>query len=220
MYEFRLGDLLLPVTPENVQVKIKNQNSTVTLINNSEFNFIKPPGLTEVTFDALIPAFKYPFARYDRGFQNQKYFLDAFEKLKTDNLPFSFIVSRTLPDGTGLYDTDLWVSLEGYEIKEEAKNGFDITVSITLKQYVESQTEYLIIRDDGTAVIEKQRETQNAPLPKKEESYTVKKGDTLWAIAKYYYGDGSKYTSIAKANPSIVNPNLIYPGQTLVIPKT
>ena len=44
-------------------------------------------------------------------------------------------------------------------------------------------------------------------------SYTVKKGDTLSAIAKQY---GTTYQEIAKEN-NISNPNLIYPGQTLNI---
>ena len=47
--------------------------------------------------------------------------------------------------------------------------------------------------------------------------YIVNKGDTLWAIAKKYYGDGSKYPVIVKAN-NISNPDLIYPGQKLLIP--
>lgn len=54
---------------------------------------------------------------------------------------------------------------------------------------------------------------------KKQESvvsHTVKKGDTLWAIAKKYLGDGKKYTQIASEN-NIKNPNLIYPGQVFKI---
>jgi LysM repeat protein len=47
--------------------------------------------------------------------------------------------------------------------------------------------------------------------------YTVVKGDTLWAIAKRYYGDGNRYPEIARAN-NIENPNLIYIGQKLLIP--
>ena len=43
--------------------------------------------------------------------------------------------------------------------------------------------------------------------------YTVKKGDTLSAIAKQY---GTTYQEIAKAN-GISNPNKIYAGQTLTI---
>ena len=44
-------------------------------------------------------------------------------------------------------------------------------------------------------------------------TYTVKKGDTLSAIAQQY---GTTYQEIAKAN-GISNPNLIYEGQTLNI---
>lgn len=47
--------------------------------------------------------------------------------------------------------------------------------------------------------------------------YVVQKGDTLWAIAKKYYGDGSKYPKIASAN-GISNPNIIHVGQKLLIP--
>jgi nucleoid-associated protein YgaU len=43
-------------------------------------------------------------------------------------------------------------------------------------------------------------------------NYVVKKGDTLWAIAKKYLGSGTKYPQIASEN-NIKNPNLIYPGQ-------
>lgn len=49
--------------------------------------------------------------------------------------------------------------------------------------------------------------------------YTVRKGDTLWAIAKNYYGNGAKYTKIVDANKSLIkNPNLIYVGWVLTIP--
>lgn len=47
--------------------------------------------------------------------------------------------------------------------------------------------------------------------------HTVVKGDTLWAIAQRYYGNGSRYPEIAKAN-NISNPNIINVGQNLLIP--
>ena len=220
-YLFELGDLLLPVTPESVSFNISNQNTTINLIDETEFNFIKPPGLTEATFDARIPAFPYPFARYKNGvFLDQKYFREEFMKLKNSKKAFMFSISRELPSGKGLYDTKMLVSLEEYTIKEDAGTGFDITISVTLKQYIEHLTSIANISEDGkTATIEKTRESENAPSPVSNEMYTVKSGDTLWAIAKYYYNDGSKYTLLADANPDIVNPNLIYPGQTLMIPK-
>ena len=52
------------------------------------------------------------------------------------------------------------------------------------------------------------------------EFYTVVKGDTLWAIAKKAYGNGSKYNAIFEANkPMLKHPDKIYPGQSLRIPK-
>ena len=48
-------------------------------------------------------------------------------------------------------------------------------------------------------------------------TYTVKKGDTLWAIAQRYLGSGYKYKEIKDLNA--LNSDMIYPGQTLKIPK-
>ena len=219
MYIFKLGDITLPVTPEEYEEKIKNQNNTITLINGEQYNFLRPAGLTEISFDTVIPAVKYPFAVYENGFKEQKYYLDTFEKLKTEQKPFMFSVSRKFPDGKGLYDTKMNVSLEDYTIKEGSKQGFDLTVSIKLKQYIDLETVKIEMNDDGTASEIKERlESENSPEPNENTAYTVQKGDTLWALAKYYYGDGSLYGLIASEN-GIENPNLIYDGQTLVIPK-
>lgn len=47
--------------------------------------------------------------------------------------------------------------------------------------------------------------------------YTVVRGDTLWGIAKRFYGNGSRYPEIARAN-NIPNPDIIHVGQVLLIP--
>ncbi len=52
-------------------------------------------------------------------------------------------------------------------------------------------------------------------------TYTVKKGDNLWTLAKKFYGSGADYTRIYEANKNVIggNPNLIYPGQVFIIPQ-
>ena len=52
-------------------------------------------------------------------------------------------------------------------------------------------------------------------------TYTVKKGDNLWTLAKKLYGSGADYSKIYEANKDTIgkNPNLIYPGQTFTIPQ-
>jgi nucleoid-associated protein YgaU len=48
-------------------------------------------------------------------------------------------------------------------------------------------------------------------------SYTIKKGDTLWKIATQHYGDGKKWHQIADANPGLT-PSALRVGQTITLP--
>jgi hypothetical protein len=161
MYDVYLDKILLPVTPSKIQLKIKNQNKTVNLINEGEINILKQAGLTDITLTVLIPQMKYPFARYKSGFQGAAFFLDGFEKLKTTRgengkgQPFPFIIYRKTPNGKVLFNNEnLTVSMEDYTINEDADNGFDVSVDIKLKQY----------RPYGTKIIEiKEPETPNDP---------------------------------------------------------
>lgn len=52
------------------------------------------------------------------------------------------------------------------------------------------------------------------------QTATVVRGDSLWRISRQVYGHGLRYTQIYRANESqIRDPDLIYPGQVLVVPK-
>jgi nucleoid-associated protein YgaU len=67
-----------------------------------------------------------------------------------------------------------------------------------------------------------EKATGEPPAPAPEpppapRTYTVESGDTLWAIAERFYGDGNQYQRIADAS-GISNPDLIQPGQVLTIP--
>lgn len=58
-----------------------------------------------------------------------------------------------------------------------------------------------------------------AHVEKDETTYTVAPGDTLWAISARFLGNGARWKEIYEANrDKIKSPNLIYPGQTFVIP--
>jgi nucleoid-associated protein YgaU len=48
----------------------------------------------------------------------------------------------------------------------------------------------------------------------------VRKGDTLWALAKSNLGRASAWTCLVAANPSIGDPNRIYEGQNLILPSS
>lgn len=80
--------------------------------------------------------------------------------------------------------------------------------------------EKLIVAMGNVKGVAKVDESIRAAAPEPEATmYTVKSGDTLWAIAKTHYNDGNKYPAIFEANkPMLSDPDKIYPGQMLRIP--
>ena len=91
------------------------------------------------------------------------------------------------------------------------------TFSMEIKQVRIAKAAYVA---KGNKVTGKQTQvTKKTTTTTKKRYHTVKKGDTLWGIAKKYYGNGAQYKKIYNANKSkIKNPNLIYVGQKFLIP--
>lgn len=72
---------------------------------------------------------------------------------------------------------------------------------------------------EGIAQVDDQMEVVN-PEPE-ADFYTVERGDSLSKIAKKYYGNAMRYPEIFEANkPMLKDPDKIYPGQVLRIPKS
>ena len=195
MYRFYLANMLLPVTPSKLSVKTKNMNKTVTLINEGEVNIIKTKGLK-----------------------------DKLNRLKINKKPFQFIVKR--PKG---FKTNIKVTLEDLSITEDAKEGRDIKVSVTLKEYRHYGTKKVVFVQPTASAGEQPKqeekkeeakvaENRDSSTAQKPKTHIVKRGDTLWGLAKKYYGNGALYQRIVSANPKIKNPNLIIDGWELVIP--
>jgi LysM repeat protein len=221
-YYFYLGNVLLPIPPSKLELKISNNNKTYDLINYSQINVLKNPGLSSLEFEVVLPNTKYPFAMYKNNFQNAKYYLGVLENLKVNRSAFQFIVIRKFPNGKDIFNTNIKVALEEYTITDTTEEGFDTKVKIKLKQYKEYSTKkvQVTIKQYRPPAVTRTVTTNNTAVAKPSgQNYTVKRGDCLWNIAKRFYGNGAKYTTIYNANRSkIRNPNLIYPGQILWIP--
>lgn len=220
-YKMYLAGVLMPITPSKVKMKIGNQNETLTLIGGEEINILRSAALTDISFDLMFPQVPYPFT--NGNVQSAEYYLGLLERLKISKKPFQWILNRERPNGKPLFYTNMTASLEDYQITDDVEEGFDIVVSVSLKQYRHYGTKTVSMQRAGdgtgtpTAVIEEaKRETSTAP---QNTTYTVKNGDCLWNIAKKQLGDGSRYTEIYELNKDkIKNPNLIHAGQDLILP--
>ena len=75
---------------------------------------------------------------------------------------------------------------------------------------------FIYLPDDVQAVVDGKSETAVEPTPSEDyETYTVVSGDTLSGIASRY---GTTYQKLAEIN-NIADPNKIYVGQVLKVPK-
>lgn len=233
-YNFYIKDgsdvLTFPITPGELTIKVGSNNKVINLIDEGDINVLKSPSLVEVEFEARFPMRKYPYSREVSSFES---YFAKFQELKEEKKSFRFIVARTTPNGKRTWDTNLLMALEEFEITESADEGDDVLVSFKLKQYKEYGVKKVKVANStptttSTSDTPRATETHNS-----NETYPVKSGDCLWAIAKRYYGDGSKWTVIYNANKAVIestaekhrgkgkgssNGHWIYPNTTLTIP--
>jgi hypothetical protein len=229
-YQIYIGGELMPVTPSKIKAKYKGNNTEVDLINGVHINRINEYKLPEWSMSLLIPAFKYPFVN-EIGeaigvSRNRDYYLNHFNDLAARKQGFNFMIIRTLPNGdfdfgnnTGSFISNnngiiinTAVSLEDYTVTDDAGEGFDITIDVTLKKWVGYGTQKIKLDSNNNVVAS----SSSARVDTKQtaKSYTVKSGDTLYNICRAELGDGSKYKEIAELN-GIANADKIYIGQVI-----
>lgn len=199
MYYFFLGLMQLPVAPSKMAVKVNSKNKKINLINEGEVNLIKSPGLSEVSFDIRLPNSYYPWANYDSSlmgaatsfvtglvskhsrflnsvlgnspfsFKKSEVYLNQLEQYKKSKIPFRFIVTR-MKGMEMLFSTNMLVTLENYSVEEDARrDGFDVTVPVTLRQYrpFGTKTAHMETDKDGnkTVVVDEPRESLDVAIP-------------------------------------------------------
>ena len=205
--------ILLPVTPAEIEMKTGNRNKAVYILNFGEMNLAKKPGLQEIRFTALLPGRRYSFVQTEDGFHEPEYFLNCFKEYKATAKPVQLILFRRLADGTQLFCGNMDVLLEDYTVTEKGGEQGDFWVEMCWKEWKTAKSiRYSVKGQNGGNVLVEQGKERQAKTP--AVTYTVKKGDCLWNIAKKQLGDGTKYKEIAQKN-GISDPNRIYPGQVL-----
>lgn len=145
-FDFYIDDLLLPITPAKVTTKIKNKNEVVTLLNGEELNLLKKPGLTEFSFEFRVPSEDFPSVK---EYVSPQSVLNKLEDLKANKKSFQFIIIRTPYEPNLNNSVNKKVTVEDYDILEDADNGADLIIQIELKQYIPLKTKVVNINADA-----------------------------------------------------------------------
>ena len=204
---------LLPVTPAEIRTRTESRNKAVYILNFGEMNLAKKPGLQEISFTVLLPGRVYSFVQTEGIFHEPEFYWNLFREYKAAGKPVQLIVFRRLADGTQIFCGNMEVLLEDYTVTEKGGEQGDFWVELRWKEYRGAKSIRYDMKTEGgqTALIE-QGQARESRTP--TGTYTVRKGDCLWAIAKRELGDGTRYREIAEKN-GIADPSRIFPGQIL-----
>lgn len=197
-------ELTLPVTPATYSWIHHNTVETVTLDQTGEVNLGGVRRMGSATLqNCLFPAQLYPFC-VSGAVADPWHYLMQIERWIDAKTTVRFLVSGT--------PTNALVLIESLEYREQDGTN-DYYADITIRQ---TRTPTAAVLPAAGTVRKPQRPRKTGAASAR--TYTVAKGDTLWHIARKFYGDGSLCYRLAAANPTVKNPDLIYPGQQLVIP--
>ena len=205
----------LPVNPEELITSNKLNTEKYNILKLGEVVVASNKGLTTYSFETEFPYNIQPYVNSSKDFKGSDFWINLFETWNKNKAVVRFIATN----GLGR-DINTLVYIESFEVTEKAGEEGDKYVNFELTEYVEHKKKVSTIKTvKKTKAVAKKVSTPKTNPKATSKTYTVKSGDTLWAIAKTYYGNGAQYPKIYNANTNIIkNPNLIYPGQKLVIP--
>ena len=201
-----IGGTKLPVNPPEISYKLPTQHVRCELLGIGEVNVLRQARLAEVQIGGVLPPHSIPGVNPDAAapmtyIQQWQAMIEAREAVG-----MVYVGSD--------WDFSMNVGLENLEFTEQGGAVGWIEYRLTARKWVPYQAKSVATSGENPR-------TQNAPAAPTTQggSYTVQKGDSLWRIAQAMLGDGSRWPEIYALNgDAIGNPNLIFPGQTLVMP--
>ncbi|PKM71519.1 MAG: peptidoglycan-binding protein [Firmicutes bacterium HGW-Firmicutes-16] len=194
--------LVFPVTPSGFEVSHGIRIETVNIHTLGDTALAGYGTLPSFKVDCMLPAKDYPFNQPEAATDPYSYTrkLEAWCDART---VLRFVITETPINSP--------VKIEDITYGEKDGTG-DVYATVTLRKYRELSA----VQTQSSATGNTMRLAE-ATAAVTSETYTVKSGDTLSAIARKFYGDASLYPKLAKYN-GIKNANIISIGQVIKIP--
>lgn len=208
----------LPTNPEKIEKTSTQANEKYEVLGAGQIAVPTYLELAEYSLKEVeLPHAPSHYVETSGNFKGPDYYETLFNTWRAGKDPVRFIARNGITA-----DINTLVLIEECNPSETAGEEGDKYFDFKLLEYREFGFKSVAVVSTGT-ITKSMAKAAAAPKimknPKANKTYTVKSGDTLWGIAKRFYGSGAKYSTIFNANKGkIKNPNLIYPGQVLTIP--
>jgi len=210
--------LQLPVVPEELALESPFGVNKIEVAHKGAITIPGYRDLKSIALDSFFPKhYNASYCSY-KSFKSPESNRKKIEKWRDARKPIQLII-------TG-FDVSMPVLIEEFECKAQAGSPGDIYYTMKLVQYnkppstkVQPKVKTASAKSTGKKGTRTSKTSKKAVT--KNTKYTVKKDDCLWNISKKFYGDATKWRRIYNVNKKVIgaNPDLIYAGQKLVIPK-
>lgn len=205
----------IPVNPEEINIDNNLAVEKYNILNLGEVAIANYKELNKYSFETEFPYEVTSYVNYTNDFKSSDFWINLFEDWMENKTAVRFIASN----GKGK-DINTLVLISSMKVTEKATEEGDKYVSFELVEYRKFDKKVAVVKSIEGSKARVTQSSDSKQNPKaSNRTYTIVSGDTLWGIATRYYGNGAQYPTIYNANKNIIsNPNLIYPGQKLVIP--
>ncbi len=205
--------LQLPVKPSDFTVNVASKNTVVNVIRKGDINLKGNTGLRDISLSSFFPAKDYNFSNNSIRKKPLAY-VNTIEVWRTSAEPIRVIITGTL-------NMECYIESFSYGMKDATG---DIYYTLSLKEHkavkatratVSIATVSLATAETSTRAVSTASENVGSG-----RTYKIQSGDSLWKIAKQFYGNGDEYTRIYNANKAkISNPNALTIGTVITIPE-
>lgn len=202
-----------PMLPEKISLGADAKFMTYNIISLGDVKIPRGKGVEEVEWSGTFPAESRKNLSFIREFTQADSLIKILRTHRDKGSRCTLLITGTC--------INLTVYISKFTGKYIGVGDFQYEIKLIVAQEIKIYTtKELKISNPKPARTASKKTAKKKATESKTINYTVKSGDCLWRIAQKYLGNGARYMEIYNLNKDkIKNPDLIYDGQVIRVPR-